>query len=140
MGLCVLKGLPRVLKSVITRLNQGELTELALLGAMWRMKEHNFILPQPTPRLLREGLLPEPEELLKLAAWVRHSLGRTVQGHIQVEGWLQPEESLVPCPAFTNLAVDSCGRQVLCCNYLHLAEREVSPGTWAGNMWPTSCR
>lgn len=65
--------------------------------------------------------------LLKLAAWVRHSLGRTVQGHIQVEGWLQPEESLEPCPAFANLGVDSCGRQVLCCNYLHLAEREGLP-------------
>jgi MoaA/NifB/PqqE/SkfB family radical SAM enzyme len=127
LGLCVLKGLPRVLKSVITRLNEGELTELALLGAMWGVQEHNFILPQPTPRLLREGLLPEPEELLQLAAWVRYSLARTVRGHIRVEGWLEPEESLVPCPAFTNLAVDSSGRQVLCCNYLHLAEEENLP-------------
>ncbi|MCL6622322.1 MAG: radical SAM protein [Syntrophobacterales bacterium] len=127
VGLCVLTGLPRALKSVITRLNQGELTELALLGAMWGVQDHSFILPQPTPRLLREGLLPEPEELLQVAAWVRLSLARTVRGDIRVEGWLEPEASLVPCPAFTNLAVDSCGRQVLCCNYLHLAERENHP-------------
>jgi MoaA/NifB/PqqE/SkfB family radical SAM enzyme len=120
LALCKLKDLPRALKTVLTRFNQEELTQIALLGALLGPRDHHFITTHPTPRLLQERALPDPEEMVRLAAWVRSSLALTVKGDIRVQGYADPHLSPACCSAFSNLAVNSDGHQILCCQLSHL--------------------
>lgn len=129
LALCKLKELPRAVKTVITRLNQEELTRIALLAAVLGPRDHHFITTHPTPRLLREGALPDPEELVRLAGWVRASLALTVKGDIRVQGYADPHLSPACCSAFSNLTVNSDGHQILCCQLSHLETGAASPAS-----------
>ncbi len=127
LALCKLKELPRALKTVLTRVNQEELTQIALLGALLGPRDHHFITTHPTPRLIREGALPDPEEMVRLAGWVRSSLALTIKGDIRVQGYADPHLSPACCSAFSNLTVNSDGHQILCCQLSHLETGAASP-------------
>ena len=58
--LCKLANIPFSLKSFISNLNKEELTDLAMLGADLGTQDHGFLHPFPSPRLIREGVIPSP--------------------------------------------------------------------------------
>ena len=116
--LCRLKEIPLSLKSVVTNFNKCELTELALLGATLGATDHGFIFPSPTPALIRERVIPAPEELEKLMALVSGSLARTVRTRICPEGY--GIDVLSTCNAFNTVNVDYLGNLVFCCNLSHV--------------------
>jgi MoaA/NifB/PqqE/SkfB family radical SAM enzyme len=125
--LCRNHRLPVSLKSVITTLNQGELTELALLGARLGAAGHAFLYPLPTPRLLREGLLPPREKLNGLARWIKSHLAGAVRTKIRVEGFAVDGIFLNCGHLVDALNVDWQGNLIFCCNISHITMGEGIP-------------
>jgi MoaA/NifB/PqqE/SkfB family radical SAM enzyme len=126
-GLCKLKNIPLFLKTVITTYNRDELTELALLGAGLGVKEHEFMIPCPTPRLLKERAIPPPNELAQINKWIQGTLTRIVRSNIRAESYLADSGFVTDCGAWRNIAVDSGGRQLICCNLSHLDAGDGKP-------------
>jgi MoaA/NifB/PqqE/SkfB family radical SAM enzyme len=118
--LCQTHRLPVSLKSVLTTVNQGELTELALLGARLGATGHAFLYPLPTPRLIREGLLPLRETLNSLARWIISHLAGAVRTKIRVEGFAVDGIFLNCGHLVDALNVDYQGNLIFCCNISHI--------------------
>jgi MoaA/NifB/PqqE/SkfB family radical SAM enzyme len=132
--LCRHHKLPLSLKSVITALNQGELEELAHLGGQWGARQHEFIFPFPTPTLIREGLLPPPDELKRKARWVKSNLAGSVKSEVTVEGFA-PEEVVLNCGTVMNdLNVDYQGHLILCCQLSHVTMGDGVPNRFGGEL------
>lgn len=117
--LCRLTEIPLSLKSVITNFNKRELTELALLGATLGVDIHNFFAPHPTPGLIKERIIPDPEELERLMALISGSLAKTVSSRIRLESY--STAVLAKCNAFAGMNVDYRGNLVFCCSLSHFA-------------------
>ncbi len=118
--LCREHHLPIGLKTVVTGLNRGELTELALLGARLGAKGHDFLYPLPTPRLLREGLLPSPAEAADLMHWIESDLAGVVATPVKVEGYSTDGVILDCGQLLGTLNVDYQGNLTLCCTLSHV--------------------
>jgi MoaA/NifB/PqqE/SkfB family radical SAM enzyme len=133
---CILKDIPFSLKTVLTGCNctQAELTEVALLGASLGVRDHSFICTFPTPRLVREGLIPSPQEMLSISQWISGSLAKTVKGNIRVEGYLSDELPLVCCNAWSDLTVDYQGKQIICCNLSRLNIGDHTPTSFGEEL------
>ncbi|MFP3867621.1 MAG: radical SAM protein [Desulfobacteraceae bacterium] len=118
--LCREHGLPASLKSVVTVLNQGELAELARLGAELGVSEHDFLFPFPTPRLIREGLLPSYQELSATMRWIAGDLAPTARNKVNLEGFSWG--GVIPnCRQLVDaLHVDYLGNLIFCCNLSHV--------------------
>ena len=118
--LCRQHGIPASIKSVVTALNQGELAELALLGAELGANEHDFLYPFPTPRLIREGLLPSYEELIATMRWIAVYLARAARNKVNLEGF--SSGGVIPnCRQLVDaLHVDYLGNLIFCCNLSHV--------------------
>lgn len=127
LTLCRSHHLPAALKSVITTLNQGELTELALLGARLGATQHAFLYPLPTPRLLKEGLLPAPEKLNDIARWIKNNLAGAIRTRIRVEGYAVDGVFLNCGHLVDALNVDCQGNLIFCCTISHLTMGEGIP-------------
>jgi len=126
-ALCRQHRLPLRLKSVITALNQPELSLLALMGAQLGARQHEFLFPMPTPTLIREGLLPPPEELKRVARFIINKLATAVTTKITVEGYI-PEGELLNCGTVMNdLNVDYQGHLILCCQLSHVMMGDGAP-------------
>ncbi|MBM4294468.1 MAG: radical SAM protein [Deltaproteobacteria bacterium] len=151
--LCRGHRIPTSLKSVVTALtlNQGELTELALLGARLGAKEHEFLYPILNPKLIREGLLPSQDKLNATMRWLAADLvgalrarvnmedgrgpaalsgpgpGRTAKYEITVNGYL-PEGPNGECRELVEaLYVDYLGNLVFCCTLSHVNMGDRAP-------------
>jgi len=134
---CKLKNIPFSLKTVITNFNKSreELTELALLGAFLEARDHSFIHPFPSPRMIMEGVLPSPGELGSIVRWINDSLAKTVPSHIIVDGYDLRRTALFTCPVFyKHVNLDFQGNLILCCNLSHVAKEEGKPSTF-GREW-----
>jgi len=133
-GLCQLAGLPLAFKSVITNFNKAELTDLALLGADLGARDHGFIHPFPSPRSLREGILPSPEELRGIMAWITGSLAKALRPTIAIEAF-GPQTTLFSCPNIQQCAnLDFRGNLILCCN-LSNTIRDDGQASVSGREW-----
>jgi len=121
--LCRLKEIPIRLKSIISNSTKGELTELALLGATLGAENHGFISLLPTPRLIREQIIPSPEELEGIVFWIMEGLAKTTRTRIQVEAYCLPTV-LFQCNAFRSLTVDHQGNLIFCCTLSHVTDEE----------------
>ena len=125
--LCRLKEIPVGFKSIISNLNKNEITEIALLGGTLGAKEHNFISLLPTPRLIKEAIIPSPEELEKKVFWIMEGLAKTVKTKINIDAYCPPAV-VFWCDAFHNLSVDHRGNQIFCCTLSHVVD-EGKPST-----------
>ena len=133
-ALCKLSGIRLSLKSVITNFNKEELTDLALLGASLEARDHGFLHPFPSPRLIREGVIPDPDELRELVHYVMASLAKALKPRISVEGYLSPRV-LFTCSNIQEVAnLDYLGNLVLCCNLSHTTQEEGEPSRF-GREW-----
>lgn len=134
VALCHLKEIPFGLKTVIIRLNQGDLLQVALLGASLGARTHGFLHPFPTPRLIQEGLLPPPRELQELIAWISGSLAKALRSKIIIEGY-GPRTPLFSCAnLLQDVHLDYQGNLVLCCNLSHVVREEGRKSVW-GKEW-----
>lgn len=124
--LCRLKEIPFGIKTVISHLNEGELTEIALLGATLGASDIDFIALFPTPRLIQEAIIPSPEELTRTCSWIVNGLARTVKITITTSVFYPPSVVFC-CDAFTSITVDYRGNLVFCCGLSHI----VDDGTMA---------
>jgi MoaA/NifB/PqqE/SkfB family radical SAM enzyme len=130
---CKLKHIPLSLKSVITNFNksQAELTDLALLGAFLGARDHSFIHPYPSPRMIREAVIPSPAELRSIVNWIANSLARAITTQIIVDGYDFRRSALFICPVFyKNVNMDYQGNLILCCNLSHVVKQEGEPSTF----------
>ncbi len=125
--LCRNHHLPVALKSMITTLNQDELTELALLGARLGASVHSFLYPLPTPRLLREGLMPPRDQLNSIAHWINHNLAGAVRTKVRVEGFAVDGIFLDCGHLVDGLNVDYQGKLIFCCTISHITMGDGVP-------------
>jgi MoaA/NifB/PqqE/SkfB family radical SAM enzyme len=132
-ALCRRHHLPLSLKSVVTALNQEELEQLAHRGAQWGAREHEFIFPFPTPTLIREGLLPHPDELKRMARWIKNDLAGSVKSAVTVEGFA-PEVVLNCGTVMNDLNVDYQGHLILCCQLSHVTMGDGVPNRFGGEL------
>jgi MoaA/NifB/PqqE/SkfB family radical SAM enzyme len=134
MALCRENRLPVSLKSVVTKLNRGELTELALLGARLGAQSHAFLFPLPTPALLREGIMPSPEEAIDIMHWIMSDLAGVVTTSVKVEGY-STERVCLDCGHLVgNLNVDYQGHLILCCTLSHVTLGDGIPTPPGGEV------
>ncbi len=126
-SLCQLAGLPFCFKSVITNFNKTELTEMALLAANLGSQDQGFIHPFPSPRSLREGVIPSPAELRGIMDWITGSLAKALRPKIMIEAY-GSQTTLFSCPNIQECAhLDYQGNLVLCCNLSHVARQDGRP-------------
>lgn len=132
--LCQDKGLPLSLKSVITNFNKEELTDLAFFGATLEARDHGFLHPFPSPRSIREGVIPPPEEVREIMEWIAGTLTKAMRTRILIEGF-GPQATLFSCPNIQQCVhLDYQGNQILCCNLSH-STREEGQASVFGREW-----
>jgi MoaA/NifB/PqqE/SkfB family radical SAM enzyme len=132
--LCRNHRLPFSLKTVITNLNRGELTELALLGARLGASEHGFLYPFPSPNFIREGLLPSPLEVRNTFRWIRDNLMGVTRNKITVEGHSM-DGVILDCGHLVDyLNVDYRGNLIFCCSLSHMTQGDGVPTFWGGEL------
>ncbi len=132
--LCRKHHLPLSLKSLLATLDQDELEQLAHLGVKLGAHQHEFLFPFPTPALIREGLLPPPEELEKKARWVKSDLAGRVRSEITVDG-LATDERVFNCgTVMHDLNVDYQGNLILCCQLSHVTLGDGVPNRFGGEL------
>jgi MoaA/NifB/PqqE/SkfB family radical SAM enzyme len=134
MTLCQNHHLPFSLKTVITTANQGELTELALLGARLGAREHGFLFPFPTPTLIRAGLLPSPDEVAATFRWLQNNLVGITRHKITLEGH-SVEGVVLNCGHLVDyLNVDYQGNLIFCCALSHTTLGEGVPTSFGSEL------
>jgi len=119
LNLCRNHGLPASLKSMVTTLNRGELTELAFLGARLGVAEHGFLYPFPTPDFIRTGLLPSPQEMQDTIQWLQDNLMGVMRHKITLEGYSTDGVVLNCGHLVEHLNVDYQGNLIFCCTLSH---------------------
>lgn len=122
--LCQVGALPFSLKTVITVFNQSELADLALWGASFGAKMHQFIYTFPTPKSVREGVIPDPEAMQRAVVQVAN-LSQMIRGEIILSGYAPEEHILAGCRSRQDFTVDCNGHLIFCCN---LSRLEVGDG------------
>jgi sulfatase maturation enzyme AslB (radical SAM superfamily) len=142
--LCQFKGIPLSLKSVITNFNKGQLTELALLGTALEAQDHGLLHPLPSPRSIREEVIPPPDEVREIMEWVAGTLARAMRPRILVEGF-GPRSILFSCPNIQQCVhLDFQGNLILCCNLSHSdqdeGQKSVFGQEWLGDLQEMSLR
>jgi MoaA/NifB/PqqE/SkfB family radical SAM enzyme len=125
--LCRNHHLPFSLKSTITTLNRGELTELALLGARLGTADHAFLYPFPSPNFIRSGLLPSPEEMEETVLWIQENLVGVTRNRITVEGHSMDGVILDCGQLVDNINLDYQGNLLFCCTLSHMSLGEGIP-------------
>jgi MoaA/NifB/PqqE/SkfB family radical SAM enzyme len=133
-ALCKLANIPFSLKSIITNLNKEELTDLAFLGANLGTQDHGFLHPFPSPRLIREGIIPSPGELHRIVLWITDSLAKALKPHISVEGYGSRTVLFTCRNVLTMTNLDFQGNLLLCCNLSHVAQEEGVASSF-GREW-----
>jgi len=134
MTLCRNHRLPLFLKSVVTTLNRGELTELALLGARLGAVEHGFLYPFPTPTFIRDGLLPSPQEMQDTVRWIQDNLMGVTRNKITVEGRFMDGVMLNCGHLVDHLNVDYQGNLIFCCTLSHMTVGDGIPTSFGGEL------
>lgn len=143
-ALCQLAHIPLCFKSVITNFNKEELTDMALFGSDLSSLDHGFIHPFPSPRLIRQGVIPSPHELRGIMDWITGSLAKALRPKIFVESF-GPRTTLFSCPNIQQTAnLDFQGNLVLCCNLSHVCREDGQPSVfgreWLADLKETSLR
>jgi MoaA/NifB/PqqE/SkfB family radical SAM enzyme len=134
MALCQNHHLPLSLKSMVTTANRGELTDLALLGARMGASEHGFQYPLPTPRFIRNGLLPSRQEMEDTIRWIQDNLMGVTRNQITVEGHAMNGE-LCDCGHLVDyLNVDYQGNLIFCCTLSHMTVGDDVPTAFSGEL------
>jgi MoaA/NifB/PqqE/SkfB family radical SAM enzyme len=121
--LCRFKDIPLSLKSVITQYNKHELTELALLGATLGAQNHSFILPLPTPELIKNNIIPSPSELEEIMLWILNSLSPSLKSNVNVDAYCLPTV-VFWCHSFRCPTVDYQGNLIFCCSMSHFTDED----------------
>ncbi len=128
-ALCRNHRLPLYFKSVVTTLNRGELTELALLGARLGAEEHGFLYPFPTPAFIRSGYLPAPAEMQDTVRFIMNNLMGVTRTRIRFEGHSMTGV-LLDCGHLVDcLNVDFQGNLIFCCTLSHVTVGDRVPST-----------
>jgi MoaA/NifB/PqqE/SkfB family radical SAM enzyme len=134
LACCKKYHIPFNLKTAITALNQTELAQLALFGAQWGAKEHEFLFLAPTPTLIRKNLLPPPGELKSTARWIKSELAGAVTTKVIVEGYIL-DGPIFNCGTIMNfLNVDFQGNLILCCQLSHVTMGDSVPTRFGGEL------
>jgi len=121
VNLCRLKGIPLSIKTVVTNLNKEELTEIALLGSNLGVIQHSFIALTPTPRAIKEEIVPSIEEMKKAYSFITGSLVPAIKTQINLEGSWGIDRALFACNAYQQVySVDHLGNLLFCCNLSHV--------------------
>ena len=132
--LCRNHCLPFSLKSTITTLNRGELTELALLGARLGASEHGFLYPFPTPNFIRSGLLPSPQEMQNTVSWIKYNLMGVIHTKITVEGHTTGGILLDCGQLVDHINLDYQGNLIFCCALSHVTLGDGIPTSGGGEL------
>jgi pyruvate-formate lyase-activating enzyme len=132
--LCKLANIPLSLKSFISNFNKGELTDLAMLGADLGTQDHGFLHPFPSPRLIRERVIPAPGELARIVQWITDNLAKALRPHISVEGCGSSTVLFTCLNILRSTNIDFQGNLLLCCNLSHVAQEEGTPSSF-GREW-----
>ena len=113
IGLCRLLGIPFYIKTAVTNENKGELRDILLFTSGLGVLSQSFLFMQPTRRLIREGLIPDPDEIYQifnqLADW------RRIYPRLKIEAF-NTANDLFTCNAFFKFGVDEEGNYLLCNN------------------------
>ncbi len=133
-ALCENHRLPLGLKSMITTANREELTELALLGARLGVTEHCFLYPFPTPNLIRDGLLPTPQEAEDAVQWIKDNLMGVMRNKITVDGHSR-DGIILDCGQLVDyLNVDYQGNLIFCCTLSHMTVGDGIPTSFGKEL------
>ncbi len=132
--LCRNHRLPFSLKSTITTLNRGELTELALLGTRLGAMEHGFLYPFPTPTFIRDGLLPSPQEMQDTMQWIQDNLIGVTRNKLTLEGHSM-NGIILDCGHLVDyLNVDYQGNLIFCCALSHMNQGDGVPTSFGPEL------
>jgi len=134
IAICEHEKIPLALKCVITNFNKEELTDLALLAAGLGVQELSFIHPFPTPRLIREGIIPKPGELQRIIRQISNGLAKLLKIKINIEGSGFRRVLFTCANLLQTINVDYQGNLILCCNLSHIVQDEGVPSTF-GREW-----
>lgn len=128
-NLCRLKKIPLSIKTVVNNINEKELAEVALLGSALGATKHSFISLLPTPRILKENIIPSPRKTKKIYSFISGSLIPAMKTKINLEGSWGTGHSLFSCNAHQQIYnVDYLGNLIFCCNLSHVRD-ENKPAT-----------
>jgi len=120
-NLCRLNGIPMGIKTVVTNVNKKELSEVALLGSALGARQHSFLALVPTPRAIKQELVPSLKEMKKLYSFITGSLVSAMKAEINLEGSWGIDHVLFNCNAYQQLySVDHLGNLLFCCNLSHV--------------------
>ena len=131
---CKLANIPFSLKSFISNFNKAELTDLAMLGADLGTQDHGFLHPFPSPRLIREGVIPDPEELGRTVRWITDNLAKALRPRISLEGYGSGTVLFTCQNILRNTNIDYQGNLILCCNLSHVTQEKGIPSS-VGREW-----
>lgn len=120
-NLCRLNGIPMSIKTVVTNVNKKELSEVALLGSVLGARQHSFLALVPTPRAIKQELVPSLKEMREIYSFITGSLVSAMKAVINLEGSWGIDHALFNCNAYQQLySVDHLGNLLFCCNLSHV--------------------
>ena len=113
IGLCKLLKIPFYIKTAVTNINKKDLRDILLFTSGLGAESQSFTFIEPTKNLIKENMLPDPEELYKifteLIGWIK------VFPRLKIEAF-NTDNDLFTCNAFFKFGVDEEGNYLLCNN------------------------
>lgn len=130
---CKRYHIPLSIKTAVTTLNRGELVSLALAGAKLGATSHAFAFTFPTPTLLKDGLMPSPEDMAQAMQQVE-GLADAVRGKILAMKFPSGAMGVTNCCVRRECTVDHQGNLVFCCDLSHFTTGDGQPTVWGEEL------
>lgn len=130
VALCRALKVPFYFKTTIRQANIKLLREMIELSTPLGVQQHRFIVPMPTPQMVRDSDLPTPAEiskaLVQIRKWAKFSNDRVVP-----EAAAYARSALFACNAFSKFGVDAEGYLLLCSNLAYTVDER---GRWQSGL------
>ncbi len=116
---CTSKNIPVFVKSIMHKENIKDIAETAFLCASLGVKNLGFIVLTPSPHLIEEKLLPEPQEYMQAIRLIKGRIQPSFSMRIGIEGYSDAEHRAAFCNPARGLSIDHEGNLIFCCNLSH---------------------
>ncbi len=118
---CVKEGIEVSVKSIIYNRNINEIPDIAMLCASLGVRDVGFIVLTPSPRMVKAGLMPSPDEYRDIIRYIQSSIISSFSIDINIEGYSDDDRMFRFCNPAYGLSIDHEGNFIFCCNLSHPA-------------------